>query len=91
MTGRPTRSTYNATRRSSPVRFPSSRAASSATPDSRRRTLRGGRLLGWQTISGLVEQCVRAVAAGERFVYAYYPGVDTVAHEFGLHDARVPA
>ena len=24
--------------------------------------------------------------AGERFVYAYYPGVDTVAHEFGLHD-----
>jgi predicted AlkP superfamily pyrophosphatase or phosphodiesterase len=50
--------------------------------------LRGGRLLGWQTSSGLVEQCVRAVAAGERFVYAYYPGVDTVAHEFGLH-ARV--
>jgi hypothetical protein len=50
--------------------------------------LRGGRLLGWQTVSVLVEQCVRAVASGERFVYAYYPGVDTVAHEFGLH-ARV--
>jgi predicted AlkP superfamily pyrophosphatase or phosphodiesterase len=46
--------------------------------------LRGGRLLGWQTVSGLVEQCARAVAAGERFVYAYYPGVDTIAHEFGL-------
>ena len=48
--------------------------------------LRGGRLAGWHTVSGLVEQCVRAVEAGERFVYAYYPGVDTIAHEFGLHD-----
>src|SRR5262249_7098796 len=26
------------------------------------------------------------IDGGERFVYAYYPGVDTVAHEFGLHD-----
>jgi predicted AlkP superfamily pyrophosphatase or phosphodiesterase len=48
--------------------------------------LRGARLLGWQTLTGLVEQCVRAVESGERFVYAYYPGVDTVAHEYGLHD-----
>ena len=48
--------------------------------------LRGGRFVGWHTVAGLIEQCVRAVAAGERFVYAYYPGVDTIAHEFGLHD-----
>ena len=34
----------------------------------------------------LVEHCRRLVGHDERFVYAYYPGVDTVAHEFGLHD-----
>jgi|tagenome__1003787_1003787.scaffolds.fasta_scaffold20803021_3 hypothetical protein len=48
--------------------------------------LRGGRLSGWHTIAGLVEQSLRAVERGEKFVYAYYPGVDTIAHEFGLHD-----
>jgi predicted AlkP superfamily pyrophosphatase or phosphodiesterase len=48
--------------------------------------LRGGRLAGWHTVAGLIEQCAREVEAGERFVYAYYPGVDTIAHEFGLHD-----
>jgi len=48
--------------------------------------LRGTRLAGWHTVAGLIEQCVRAVDAGERFVYAYYPGVDTIAHEYGLHD-----
>lgn len=48
--------------------------------------LRGARFLGWNAVSTLVEHCRRLVAARERFVYAYYPGVDTVAHEFGLHD-----
>ncbi len=48
--------------------------------------LRGGRLAGWHTVAGLIEQCARAVETGERFVYAYYPGVDTIAHEYGLHD-----
>ena len=48
--------------------------------------LRGGRFIGWHTTATLIEQCVRCVEAGERVVYAYYPGVDTVAHEFGLHD-----
>jgi hypothetical protein len=48
--------------------------------------LRGGRFIGWHTTAMLIEQCVRCVEAGERVVYAYYPGVDTVAHEFGLHD-----
>jgi predicted AlkP superfamily pyrophosphatase or phosphodiesterase len=50
--------------------------------------LRGGRFVGWHTPAGLVEHCVREVEAGERLVYAYYPGVDSIAHEFGLH-ARV--
>ena len=48
--------------------------------------LRGGRFVGWHAVSSLVEHCHRLVSAGERFVYAYYPDVDTVAHEFGLHD-----
>ncbi|HTL83931.1 MAG TPA: alkaline phosphatase family protein [Acidimicrobiia bacterium] len=48
--------------------------------------LRGGEFVGWHTTASLIEHCQRRVEAGERFVYAYYPGVDTVAHEFGLHD-----
>jgi hypothetical protein len=48
--------------------------------------LRGSRFYGWSTTSVLVEHCRRLVGHDERFVYAYYPGVDTVAHEFGLHD-----
>ncbi|HEY3722030.1 MAG TPA: alkaline phosphatase family protein [Acidimicrobiia bacterium] len=48
--------------------------------------LRGSRFFGWSTTSVLVEHCRRLVGHDERFVYAYYPGVDTVAHEFGLHD-----
>ena len=51
-----------------------------------RAHLRGTRLAGWHTTVGLIEQCVRAIEAGERFVYAYYPGIDAIAHEFGLHD-----
>jgi hypothetical protein len=41
---------------------------------------------GWKTVSMLVEHCRVLVDAGERFVYAYYPGVDEVAHEHGLSD-----
>jgi hypothetical protein len=48
--------------------------------------LRGGRFLGWRAVSSLVELCRRLVAAGEPFVYAYYDGVDAVAHAHGLHD-----
>lgn len=50
-----------------------------------RAHLRGARIEGWTTPAVLVERCRRLVEAGERFVFAYYPGVDTVAHEFGLH------
>ncbi len=46
--------------------------------------LRGGRFVGWHTTAALVELCVAEVEAGERFVYSYYPGVDSIAHEFGL-------
>jgi hypothetical protein len=48
--------------------------------------LRGGVFCGWSTVAVLVEHCRRLVGNGERLVYAYYPGVDSVAHEFGLHD-----
>ncbi len=48
--------------------------------------LRGATIVGWRTPSTLVEHCRRLVLAGEKFVYAYYPGVDEVAHEFGLLD-----
>lgn len=48
--------------------------------------LRGAAFHGWSTVSVLVEHCRRFVEREERFVYAYYPGVDTVAHEFGLTD-----
>jgi len=49
--------------------------------------LRGARFVGWNAVSTLVEHCRRLAGAGERFVYGYYPGVDTVAHEYGLHDS----
>jgi hypothetical protein len=35
----------------------------------------------------LVEQCAR-LALTDPLVYAYYPGVDAVAHEYGLNDDR---
>jgi hypothetical protein len=47
--------------------------------------LRGAVFHGWQTTAVLVEHVRALVAAGERFVYAYYPGVDEVAHAYGLH------
>lgn len=48
--------------------------------------LRGGRFVGWRAISGLVEHCRRLAEQGEPLVYAYYPGVDEVAHAHGLID-----
>jgi hypothetical protein len=40
---------------------------------------------GWSTTAMLVEHCRVLAEGGAPLVYAYYPGVDTVAHEFGLH------
>jgi hypothetical protein len=39
---------------------------------------------GWSTTAVLVEHCRLLAEARTPVVYAYYPGVDTVAHEFGL-------
>lgn len=51
-----------------------------------RAHLRGGKFIGWHTPAALVEHAARCNAAGAPVVYSYYPGVDSVAHEFGLHD-----
>jgi len=43
-------------------------------------------LHGWHTVAGLVTSVRALVARGERFVYAYYEGIDKVAHARGLGD-----
>jgi predicted AlkP superfamily pyrophosphatase or phosphodiesterase len=48
--------------------------------------LTGARLVGWSVPSSLVVGVRRLLAAGETFVYAYYDGLDKVAHEHGLGD-----
>jgi len=53
--------------------------------------LDGAPFLGWSAPSVLVERCRRLVGDGTRLVYAYYPGIDTVAHEFGLRDGYYAA
>lgn len=49
--------------------------------------LAGTRHRGWRTPSSLVVEVQRLLAEGERFVYAYYDGIDKIAHErgFGAH------
>jgi hypothetical protein len=42
------------------------------------------RFRGWRTTSTLVTEVKHALRAGEPFVYAYYDGIDKVAHEYGL-------
>jgi len=46
--------------------------------------LLGARHCGYRSASGLAVEVRRLLAAGERLVYAYYDGVDKVAHEYGL-------
>jgi predicted AlkP superfamily pyrophosphatase or phosphodiesterase len=46
--------------------------------------LAGARLVGWSVPSTLVVEVRRLLGAGEPFVYAYYDGLDKVAHERGL-------
>ena len=56
--------------------------------------LAGARQLGFRMPSSLVVEVDRLLAGGEPFVYAYYEGVDKVAHEYGLnqyYDAEVGA
>jgi hypothetical protein len=56
--------------------------------------LSGVRFHGWRMPSTLVSTVGQLLADGEPFVYAYYDGIDKVAHEFGLgreYDAEVYA
>ncbi len=46
--------------------------------------LAGSRLVGWRLPSSIGVEVSALLGAGERFVYAYYDGVDKVAHEHGL-------
>ena len=46
--------------------------------------LRGTRMIGYRTMSTLAIEVVNALRAGEPFVYAYYDGIDKVAHEYGI-------
>lgn len=46
--------------------------------------LTGVRHHGWRVPSNLVVEVLALLAAGETFVYAYYDGLDKVAHEFGF-------
>ena len=59
-----------------------------------RAYLRDARVLGYKMLSSLAVEVRRLLAAGESFVYAYYEGLDIVAHEhaFGEHyDAELTA
>jgi len=49
--------------------------------------LSGTKFRGYSTMSTFVHEIVGAVADGERFVYAYYDGLDRVGHERGHDEA----
>lgn len=56
--------------------------------------LAGVQHVGWRYPSTLVVRVADLLAEGHPFVYAYYPGVDSVAHELGFgraYDAEVVA
>ena len=51
-----------------------------------RAHLRGGEWRPWLMPSNLVAEVKSSLEAGDRFVYAYYDGVDKVAHAYGLEE-----
>lgn len=56
--------------------------------------LRGSRPVGYRAVSAIPVEVGRQLRAGERFVYAYYGGVDKTAHERGFgefYDAELRA
>ncbi|NND74428.1 MAG: PglZ domain-containing protein [Ilumatobacter sp.] len=56
--------------------------------------LRGSVPLGWRAPSSIAVTAAAQVAAGERFVYCYYGGIDKIAHERGFgpyYDAELRA
>ena len=48
--------------------------------------LSGVKSMGWRSVSSIPVTINRALADGESFVYAYYDGVDKIAHERGFGD-----
>jgi len=54
---------------------------------------RGAERLAYDDLAGFVEQSVRAVksGAGRKFVYAYWPEFDALAHQHGVGSAPVAA
>jgi hypothetical protein len=46
--------------------------------------LRGGRLVGWRAASSVAVTVGQLLRAGEPLVYAYYDGIDKIAHERGF-------
>lgn len=46
----------------------------------------GSRPVGWRAVSAIAVEVGRQLAAGERFVYVYYGGIDKTAHERGFGD-----
>jgi hypothetical protein len=46
--------------------------------------LRGSKPTGWRAASSIAVEAAAQLAAGERFVYCYYGGVDKIAHERGF-------
>jgi len=48
--------------------------------------LRGGRLFGWRASSSLAVTVGELLRAGEPLIYAYYDGIDKIAHERGFGD-----
>lgn len=46
--------------------------------------LRGGRPVGWRAASSIAVEVGEQLRDGERFVYAYYGGIDKIAHERGF-------
>ncbi len=46
--------------------------------------LAGVKIVGWRVSSNIAVHVSACLAAGERVVYAYYDGVDKVAHEYGF-------
>ena len=47
---------------------------------------RGARQVGWYEPSAMAVEVRALVAEGERFVYAYYDGIDRTAHVYGFGD-----
>ena len=46
--------------------------------------LRGGRLMGWRAASSVAVTVGKLLRGGEPLIYAYYDGIDKIAHERGF-------